>query len=64
VVEARTASEIEAAFVDKILKGARTEDLPIEQASKFDLVINVRAAKALGMEIPPALLLRADEVIK
>jgi putative ABC transport system substrate-binding protein len=53
-----------ALFVDKILNGARTEDLPIEQASKFDLVINVRAAKALGMEIPPALLLRADEVIK
>jgi putative ABC transport system substrate-binding protein len=53
-----------ALFVDKILKGASAADLPIEQASKFDLVINVRAARLLGMEIPPTLLLRAHQVIE
>ena len=63
-VDQRDSFRRAAVFVDKILKGAKPADLPVEQATKVELIVNVRAAKSLGVTISPAVLARADQVIE
>ena len=63
-VDGPDSFRLSAAFVQKILQGTKPADLPVEQPTKFQLVINLKTAKALGLTVPPALLSRADDVIE